>query len=160
MRMTDAPPTRARQRNMSAIKAQDTKPETAVRSALHAAGFRYRLHGRNLPGRPDLVFPKHLTVVFVHGCFWHRHDCPYFRWPATRAGFWQEKLTRNAERDREVSAELLDKGWRVVTVWECSLRSGYWTAQDIVEFFKQWFRVEYTGFRSVELSMHRATYSR
>ena len=107
---------------MAAIRGKDTKPELMIRRGLHAKGFRYRLQGRGLPGRPDLVLPKHHAVIFVHGCFWHRHDCPLFRWPQTRQEFWREKINGNARRDAEAIGFLLDVGWRVGIVWECALK--------------------------------------
>lgn len=107
---------------MSRIKGKDTKIELEVRHGLHALGFRYRLGGADLPGRPDIVLPKYHTVVFVHGCFWHRHSCHLFRLPATRQEFWQAKINANAERDRRKEAELIAMGWRVETIWECQLR--------------------------------------
>jgi len=106
---------------MAAIRGKDTKPELMIRRGLHAKGFRYRLQGRGLPGRPDLVLPKYHAVIFVHGCFWHRHDCPMFRWPQTRREFWREKINGNARRDAEAIGFLLDVGWRVGIVWECAL---------------------------------------
>ncbi len=108
---------------MARIRGTDTKPEVFVRSALHRAGFRFRLHGRTLPGRPDIVLPKHRTVVFVHGCFWHRHGCALSSEPATRRAFWREKFARNVARDKRTAAALRRAGWRVLTVWECSLRT-------------------------------------
>ena len=105
---------------MAAIRGKDTKPELLIRRGLHAKGFRYRLQGRGLPGRPDLVLPKHHAVIFVHGCFWHRHDCPLFRWPQTRQEFWREKIDGNARRDANAIGLLLDTGWRVGIVWECA----------------------------------------
>lgn len=110
-----------RRRNMSAIRGRDTKPELIVRRGLHAAGLRYRLHGA-LPGKPDLIFPRRRAVVFVHGCFWHGHDCPMFKIPATKEDFWREKIARNQARDVTVQAQLQNSGWRVLTVWECALR--------------------------------------
>jgi DNA mismatch endonuclease (patch repair protein) len=108
---------------MAGIKGKDTKPELVLRRALHARGFRYRLHSKNVPGRPDLVFPKHHAIVFVHGCFWHRHEgCRYTTTPSTRPEFWQAKFDANVARDRSVHDQLLDAGWRVATVWECALR--------------------------------------
>ena len=107
---------------MAAIRGKDTKPELMIRRGLHAKGFRYRLQGRGLPGRPDLVLPKHRAVIFVHGCFWHRHDCPLFRWPQTRQDFWRDKINGNARRDAEAIGLLLDVGWRVGIVWECALK--------------------------------------
>lgn len=110
-----------RSRNMAAIKGKDTKPEMLVRRALHRAGFRYRLHVRELPGRPDIVLPKYRLVIFVHGCFWHHHRCPAFVWPKTRAAFWREKIEGNAKRDRKVRAALRASGWTPIVVWECEL---------------------------------------
>lgn len=95
-----------------------------VRRALHAAGFRYVLHDGRLPGRPDLVLPRHRAIVFVHGCFWHGHACQLFRQPGTHAAFWSEKIGRNRERDARAITALIADGWRVAVVWECALRSG------------------------------------
>ena len=115
--------TRAQRRfNMSRIRGQDTEPELMLRRGLHRRGLRYRLHRKDLPGRPDLVFPARKAVILVHGCFWHLHDCPKFKWPATREEFWRTKIQRNHERDREVLEELRQAGWRVQIVWECALR--------------------------------------
>jgi DNA mismatch endonuclease (patch repair protein) len=108
---------------MRAVRARDTHPELRLRQALHAAGLRYRLHEKKLPGSPDLVFPKYKAVLFVHGCFWHLHGCRYSKIPETRADFWTHKLKANQERDRRVRTVLLESGWRVGIVWECSLRS-------------------------------------
>ena len=110
-----------RSRNMAAIKARDTKPELILRSALHSSGLRYRLHVRKLPGTPDLVLRKHGAVIFVHGCFFHGHQCPAFKWPKNNAVFWRGKIQGNRKRDRTATAELLNKEWRVLTVWECAL---------------------------------------
>ena len=111
-----------RSRMMAGIRGSDTRPELAIRSALHRRGYRYRLRSRDLPGKPDLVFPKHRAVIFVHGCFWHGHDCYLFRWPKTRAEFWREKINLNAARDRRQLSILLETGWRVATIWECALK--------------------------------------
>jgi DNA mismatch endonuclease (patch repair protein) len=109
---------------MAGIGAQDTQPEHAVRRYLHAAGLRFRLQDRNLPGRPDLVFPARKTVVFVHGCFWHRHaGCRFATTPATRPAFWQRKFSSNVDRDRRVAESLGSMGWRVLVVWECEIRN-------------------------------------
>lgn len=108
---------------MSRIRGKDTTPERAVRSMVHGLGYRFRLHGRDLPGRPDLVLPRLRTVIFVHGCFWHRHArCRYATTPATRRAFWLEKFEHNVERDRRTAAALRRLGWSVITVWECQLR--------------------------------------
>ena len=109
---------------MARIRGTNTKPEVLVRSALHRAGFRFRLHNRSLPGRPDIVLAKHRAVVFVHGCFWHRHGCSLASEPSTRKAFWRDKFARNVARDKRTAAALRRAGWRVFTVWECSLRTG------------------------------------
>ncbi|WP_318656110.1 very short patch repair endonuclease [Qipengyuania atrilutea] len=111
-----------RSRMMAAIKGRDTKPEMIVRRGLHRRGFRFRLHDRALPGRPDLIFPRHRAVIFVHGCFWHGHDCPFFRWPKSRPEFWRAKIGANIERDRAARTVLRAADWRVLTVWECAFR--------------------------------------
>lgn len=109
---------------MSGIGGKNTKPELLVRKALFAAGFRFRLHRKDLPGRPDVVLPGRRVVVFVHGCFWHAHQsCPYAKTPATRREFWEAKLAANVERDRRTREALLSAGWRVLVVWECATRS-------------------------------------
>lgn len=119
------PPPLTRSENMSRIRGKDTKPEMAVRRALWAAGLRYRLHDKRLPGHPDLVFPARRAVVFVHGCFWHCHEgCANFRIPKTRADWWGAKLARNKTRDTEVRAALEMAGWRVIVIWECEVANG------------------------------------
>jgi DNA mismatch endonuclease (patch repair protein) len=108
---------------MAGIRGKNTRPEMALRRALHSRGFRFRLHVKNIHGRPDLVFPKYRAVVFVHGCFWHRHEgCRYTTTPSTRPEFWRAKFETNVARDSAVRTALLDHGWRVSTVWECALR--------------------------------------
>lgn len=111
-----------RRLNMRRVRAKDTKPELAVRSLLHARGFRFRLHRRDLPGRPDIVLPRHRAAVFVHGCFWHGHGCSLFRLPATRTDFWSAKIAGNRRRDTAAAAALGARGWRSLWVWECALR--------------------------------------
>lgn len=114
-------PTRSRM--MSGIRGRNTRPELTLRKALHRLGFRYRLHGRKLPGRPDLVFPKYQAVVFVHGCFWHRHKgCSYTTTPASNAEFWQAKFAENTTRDARNIQRLRQAGWRIGVVWECVTR--------------------------------------
>lgn len=108
---------------MADVRGKDTNPEIIVRPALHAASFRFRLHRKGLPGRPDIVFPRNRTVVFVNGCFWHKHNCKYFVWPKTRAEFWREKIVANVARDKRNRAALRRIGWRVKTVWECGTTS-------------------------------------
>lgn len=107
---------------MAGIRGRDTKPELLIRSGLHRMGFRYRLHGKGLPGRPDLVFASRRAVIEVRGCFWHGHDCPLFRWPATRPEFWREKIAANIARDVRNREALLAQGWRMAEVWECQLK--------------------------------------
>lgn len=107
---------------MSGIRGKDTRPEIIVRQALHRAGFRFRLHRKDLPGKPDIVLPKYHTVIFVHGCFWHGHGCRYFKVPKTRTDFWLDKIMANAKRDRLQEDALRAAGWTVFTVWECDIR--------------------------------------
>ncbi len=111
-----------RSRMMAGIKGRDTRPEKAIRSALHRLGFRFRVHRKDLPGKPDIVFPKHRAVILVHGCFWHGHDCHLFKWPKTRSEFWRHKINSNVARDGRNLEALLDSGWRVATIWECALK--------------------------------------
>lgn len=121
--MSDVHSPATRSYNMSQIKGKNTKPEMLVRQYLHAHGLRYRLHTKNMPGKPDLVLPKYKTVVFVHGCFWHQHKgCRYFVVPKTRTEFWLNKIGRNVANDERQQAELIAAGWRVLTVWECELK--------------------------------------
>jgi len=120
--LTDILTPEQRSAQMSRIKGKDTKIEVLVRKALHARGFRYRLGGRGLPGRPDLVLPKYRAVILVHGCFWHGHHCHLFRWPKTRPDFWREKIGSNKLRDARTFGALKESGWRPIEVWECSIR--------------------------------------
>lgn len=121
--MTDVHDKQNRSRNMAAIKAQNTKPELWLRKRLHAAGFRYRLNAKELPGKPDLVFPKYKAVIFIHGCFWHAHEYHLFKLPSTRPDFWKTKLDDNKERDQRQAKQLACLGWRVLPVWECAIKS-------------------------------------
>ncbi len=121
--MSDIVDPSTRSRMMAGIRGKDTRPEHFIRSALHRRGFRYRLHSRRLPGKPDLVLPRYHAVVFVHGCFWHRHPgCRYATFPASRPDFWEEKFRRNVERDQAHERQLVGAGWRVFVVWECGVR--------------------------------------
>ena len=110
---------------MAGIRGRNTKPELVIRSALHRRGFRFRLHRRDLPGKPDLVFPKYRAVILIHGCFWHGHGCHMFRWPKTREDFWREKINSNMASDRRKYSALRDAGWRIATIWECALKGRY-----------------------------------
>lgn len=107
---------------MAGIRSKNTKPEMVVRRFLHGQGYRYRLHRKDLPGTPDLVLPKYQAVIFVHGCFWHGHDCRYYRLPKTRTAFWAEKIAGNRSRDEKNQRLLEAEGWRVVVVHECEIR--------------------------------------
>ncbi len=123
-RRTDVFSPEKRSAVMRAVKSADTKPEIAIRKALHALGYRYRLHVKNLPGKPDLIFPKHRAVIFVHGCFWHGHSCKRGRRvPKTNTDYWLEKVARNKARDRKNTAALKKLGWRIITVWECEVKT-------------------------------------
>lgn len=122
--MTDFLTPAERSDRMSRIRGKDTQPELALRKVLHRLGLRYRLHGAGLPGKPDLVFPRYRTVVFVHGCFWHRHDgCNIATTPKSNTPFWLEKFEKNVTRDARVATQLEALGWRVFIVWECELGS-------------------------------------
>lgn len=126
---------------MSRIRGADTKPEIQVRTLLHGLGFRYRLHRKDLPGKPDLVFPRYRAVVFVNGCFWHGHDCEYFQLPQTRREFWKEKISATRDRDLRQLSELDDLGWRHMTIWECALRGkGRLELDDLGELVARWLK--------------------
>lgn len=130
--MPDVHDRSTRSRNMAAIRGRDTKPELIIRKGLHARGYRYRLHARRLPGRPDLVLPKYHAAIFINGCFWHGHDCPLFRLPGTREDFWREKIGANMLRDQRNAAALEAAGWRIAVVWECALKGPGRMKQDTV----------------------------
>jgi DNA mismatch endonuclease (patch repair protein) len=128
-----------RSRNMASIRSKDMKPELAVRKATHALGFRFRLHRKDLPGKPDLVFPKYSAVIFVHGCFWHQHaepGCLDGRPPKSNQGYWGPKLARNLERDAASRAALQAQGWRVLVIWECETKDAQALAEKIAGFLK------------------------
>lgn len=121
--MADVHSPEIRSYNMSQIKGKNTKPEELVRKYLFSQGMRYRKNDKKLPGKPDIVLPKYKTVIFVNGCFWHKHsNCKYFVWPKSNESFWKDKILSNVERDKRNIAELEEKGWQVVVVWECQLR--------------------------------------
>ncbi len=113
----------SRAKIMARVRSKNTKPELTVRKALHAAGYRYRLHVRGLPGRPDIVLPRFRIAAFVQGCFWHGHGCKRSGAPASNVGFWTHKLARNVQRDQETQAALRSAGWNVEIIWGCSLRT-------------------------------------
>lgn len=122
--------------NMSQIRNKNTKPEELVRKYLFSKGFRYRKNDARLPGKPDIVLPKYKTVIFVNGCFWHAHEgCKYFVWPKNNSEFWKNKILGNMERDKRNIAELKNNGWRVITIWECELKSAKW--QESLDFLTE-----------------------
>lgn len=130
---------------MAAIRGKNTKPELLIRKALHHAGFRYRLHVRDLPGKPDLVFPKYRAVLFINGCFWHRHDCRLFKWPKTRKEFWEQKINGNLANDQRKTALLLEAGWRVGIIWECALKGKTRLPKDeVIQFLTTWLKSSQT----------------
>ena len=123
---------------MRAVKGRDTEPEKKVRRMVHAMGYRYRLHRKDLPGKPDLVFPSRKKVIFVHGCFWHGHDCARgARTPKTNRDYWQTKIRRNRDRDRKVQGALTEIGWAVLAVWECQMKGNDAMRKRIDRFLKQ-----------------------
>lgn len=134
--MADNHTKEVRSRNMSRIRSTNTKPEEKVRKYLFSKGFRYRKNVRSLPGCPDIVLPKYRSVIFVNGCFWHKHDCPRFVWPSSNQEYWIPKITRNVERDERNQETLKEMGWQVITVWECELKKGNFqeTMDKLIEY--------------------------
>lgn len=121
--MADCHDKETRSYNMSRIRSKNTKPEELVRKYLFSQGFRYRKNDNRLPGKPDIVLPKYKTVIFVNGCFWHKHEgCKYFVWPKSNAKFWEKKIESNVTRDKKTHQQLKDLGWKVLIVWECELK--------------------------------------
>lgn len=120
--MADTHSKEIRSKNMSRIRSTNSKPEETVRKYLFSKGLRYRKNVRRLPGCPDIVLPKYKTVVFVNGCFWHKHDCGRFVWPSSNEEYWHKKISRNIERDSENQQLLTDQGWQVLVIWECQLK--------------------------------------
>jgi DNA mismatch endonuclease (patch repair protein) len=136
--MVDVVDAATRSRMMAGIRGKDTQPELRLRRAMHARGFRYRLHDRRLPGSPDLVFQKYRAAVFVHGCFWHRHEgCRFTTTPATRPDFWATKFASNVERDARHEAAIRKLGWRASVIWECDIRR---SADDAADALSSWLR--------------------
>lgn len=136
--MTDIVDSVTRSRMMSGIRGRNTKPEVVIRSLLHRRGFRFRLHVRDLPGKPDIVLPRYHAVIFVHGCFWHGHDCPFFKWPSTRPEFWREKIERNQANDLKATGALMGTGWRVGIVWECAIRGAHKDIDGVAQSLADW----------------------
>lgn len=131
--MADVVDAATRSRMMSGIRGSNTKPEIRIRRMLHAAGYRFRLHARDLPGKPDIVLRRFRAAIFVHGCFWHGHSCHLFRLPATRAEFWSIKIARNRQVDADAIARLRKGGWRVAVIWECALKGRTRLAEETIE---------------------------
>ncbi|MDD3013714.1 MAG: very short patch repair endonuclease [Candidatus Gastranaerophilales bacterium] len=120
--MADIVTPEKRSKMMAGIKGKDTKPEKIIRKGLFARGYRYKLHDKTLPGKPDIIFPKKKILIFVHGCFWHKHNCHLFKWPSSRQDFWKEKIEGNYKRDKENIKTLENAEWRVLIIWECALK--------------------------------------
>ena len=120
--MPDTLTTAQRRHCMSQVKGRNTEPEIVLRRWLWSKGFRYRLHATKLPGKPDIVFPGKKKVIFVHGCFWHKHDCGHFSWPKSNAEFWKKKIQGNVKRDRRNAKAIIQAGWKSFAVWECELK--------------------------------------
>lgn len=121
--MVDIVDKATRSRMMSGIRGKNTQPELLIRRCLHRRGFRYLLHSGTLPGKPDLVFPKFKAVIYVHGCFWHAHECDYFKLPSSNRAFWRKKIKANVERDRRKIIQIRQLGWRSLVIWECAIRT-------------------------------------
>lgn len=139
--MTDIVDPITRSRMMSGILGTNTRPEVRVRSLLHRQGFRFRLHVRDLPGKPDIVLPRYRAAIFVHGCFWHGHGCLLFKWPSTRPEFWRKKIEHNRENDRQAQESLHALGWRVAVVWECAMKGRFRLDGDILsDRLSDWIR--------------------
>lgn len=148
--MVDVVDTATRSRMMAGIRGKNTKPEVLIRSLLHRQGFRFRLNVRDLPGKPDIVLPRFRAVIFVNGCFWHGHDCAFFKWPKTQPDFWRKKIEGNRANDRIVTQALFAAGWRVGIVWECSIRGAGKNIEDVINKISEWLRsdqmfIEITG---------------
>ena len=146
--------TETRSRLMSGIRNKNTKPEILIRKTLHTLGFRYRLHVKDLPGKPDIVLPKYKAVIQINGCFWHGHDCHLFKWPATRKEFWEEKITGNRDRDTKNNAALERLGWKILVIWECAVRGKHrLPLEQVASLMETWLQVgdvslELTGMKS------------
>lgn len=139
--MTDVVDPTTRSRMMSGIRSKNTKPELAIRQGLHALGFRYRLHPKAIPGKPDLWLPKYNAAIFVHGCFWHGHNCSLFKIPGTRQDFWKAKIDTNRARDAHVSELLNDAGLRRLDIWECAFRGpGRIGLEETLTWTAEWLR--------------------
>jgi len=139
--MTDVVSPEVRSRMMSGIRGKNTRPEILIRKCLHGCGFRYRLHDKRLPGKPDVVLPRYRAVIMIHGCFWHGHDCHLFKWPSSNEIFWREKITKNIAVD-ELAVNLLhDQHWRILKIWECSLKGKQrWPLELLIDEIVYWLK--------------------
>ena len=137
--MVDVHSPAIRSKNMRAIGNKNTRPELIVRKLLHSHGFRYRLHVKDMPGKPDLVFPRFRAVIFINGCFWHGHECYLFKMPASRVEFWEKKISDNIKRDHRNKILLSDSGWKVLVVWECAIKGKNKLSQaELLNFISRW----------------------
>lgn len=137
--MVDTVSEKTRSRMMSGIRGKDTIPELLIRSGLHKRGFRFRLHYGQLPGKPDLVFPKYRAIILINGCFWHGHNCHLFSWPTTRTDFWRRKITANQVRDERNIVDCQRLGWRTLTIWECAIKGKRrMDADDLTDRAAEW----------------------
>jgi len=144
--MADVVDAATRSRFMSGIRGKNTRPEILIRSLLHGMGFRYRLHVGSLPGKPDVVLPRYRAVIFIHGCFWHGHDCHLYRVPGTRQDFWLNKVRCNQKNDKVVEAALTEGQWRIAVVWECALRGrGRLNPEIVAQSLKRWLKGKRTA---------------
>lgn len=149
--MADVHTPAVRSKNMAAIKNKNTKPELVIRKLLHRAGYRFRLHSKDLPGKPDIVLKKHKAIININGCFWHGHNCHLFKPPKTRTKFWRKKISANSENDRKHLQLLASRGWKISTVWECAIKGKFSVSTDTILFkLQQWItssdqNIEITG---------------
>lgn len=138
--MVDIVDASTRSRMMAGIRGRNTKPEILIRSLLHRQGFRFRLHVGDLPGKPDIVLRRFHAIIFVHGCFWHGHDCRFFKWPRTRPAFWRKKIKDNHANDLKARKALRAAGWRVGVVWECAIRGADMDIENVSVRIRKWLR--------------------
>ncbi|MXS81378.1 MULTISPECIES: very short patch repair endonuclease [Nitrosomonas] len=140
--MTDVVDKLTRSRMMAGIRGKDTNPEMVIRSGLHKSGFRFRLHDKTLPGKPDLVLRKYNAVIFINGCFWHKHECRLFKWPKTRPEFWREKINKNHENDKSSIESLSRLDWRICVVWECAVKEKNKDQSKVIHKIATWLTGE------------------
>lgn len=140
--MVDVVDKQTRSRMMSGIRGKNTKPEITIRSLLHRSGFRFRLHDTKLLGKPDIILKRYNAIIFVHGCFWHKHDCHLFKWPKTRPEFWREKILRNVENDKKALSEIQNQGWRICIIWECSIKGAKKDITEVTNKLTEWLKGE------------------